>query len=132
MITITINSVDRTSDISQESLSIDMNLTKSPATVTFEMEGVKSSLPTTGQSIVITEDGTDIFAGTIIERAESLTGGQMIQRYQFTAMDGFYEMDRILVTKAYNDTDAVAIIQDIVDNFMSGFTLDAPTTSPTV
>lgn len=109
-----------------------MNLSKSPATVTFEMEGTKSPIPLTGQSITITEGGTDIFNGTIVERADALSGGQMIPRYAFTCMDGFYEMDRVLVTKAYNDTDAVTIIQDIVDNFMTGFTLNAPTTSPSV
>tara|TARA_R100001143_G_scaffold63549_1_gene71782 strand:- start:8933 stop:10462 length:1530 start_codon:yes stop_codon:yes gene_type:complete len=90
------------------------------------------TLPITGQEVVVTEDGTDIFKGTIIERADSLLGGQMVPRYFFTCMDGFYEMDRQLVTKAYNNTDAVTVVDDIVTNFMSGFTLNAPTTSPTI
>lgn len=132
MITITINSVDRTGDVAQESLTISMNLSKSPSTLSFEMEGVKTPVPQTGQTVVLTENGVDLFKGTITERVDALSGGAMVPRYAFTCMDGFYEMDRILVTKAYNNTDAVAIVQDIVNNFMVGFTLEAPVTSPSV
>jgi hypothetical protein len=129
---ITINSIDRTDDIDQESLTLEMNLTKSPSTLSFDMIGVKTPLPTTGLSVVLSEDGTDIFKGTITERSDDLIGGQMLQRYSFICMDGFYEMDRQLVTKAYNDTDAVAVATDIVTNFMTGFTISAPTTSPSI
>jgi len=129
---LTINGVDRTSDISQGSLSLEMQLSKSPSSLSFDMDGIKSPLPTTGQTVMLSEDGTDIFKGTIIERSDSVIGGQMIQSYSFACLDGFYEMDRRLVIKSYNDTNAVAIIQDIVDNFMTGFTLDAPATAPSV
>jgi len=129
---ITINSVDRTNDVAQESLSLEMQLSKSPSSLSFDMEGIKDPLPVTGQSVVLSEDGTDIFKGTIIERSDSVVGGQMLQSYSYVCLDGFYEMDRRLVVKAYNDTDAVSIVQDLVDNFMVGFTLDAPATSPTV
>jgi len=109
-----------------------MQLSKSPSSLSFDMDGIKSPLPTTGQTVMLSEDGTDIFKGTIIERSDSVIGGQMIQSYSFACLDGFYEMDRRLVIKSYNDTNAVAIIQDIVDNFMTGFTLDAPATAPSV
>ena len=129
---ITINSVDRTNDVAQESLSLEMQLSKSPSSLSFDMEGIKDPVPVTGQSVVLSEDGTDIFKGTIIERSDSVVGGQMLQSYSYVCLDGFYEMDRRLVVKAYNDTDAVSIVQDLVDNFMDGFTLDAPVTSPSV
>jgi len=129
---ITINSVDRTLDISQESLSLDMGLSKSPSVLEFSMRGVKSSVPTPGQTVLLTEDGINIFKGTVTEKVEDLVGGQMMPGYRFVAVDGFHEMDRLLVQKAYNNTDATAIVQDLVDNFMSGFTLEAPLTSPTI
>ena len=129
---ITINSVDRTLDISQGSLALDMGLTKSPSVLEFAMVGVKASLPTPGLSIVLSEDGTDIFSGTITERIEDLVGGQMVPGYRFIAVDGFHEMDRLLVQKAYNDTDARSIVSDLVTNFMTGFTLDTPLTSPSI
>lgn len=128
---VTINSINRTSDISQGSLSLSMQLTKSPSTLSFSMEGIKTPIPTTGQTVILSEDGQDLFKGTIVERNDNLSGA-MVQQYRFICMDGFYEMDRRLVQKAYNNTDAVAIVQDIVDNFITGFTLDAPATSPAI
>ena len=86
---LTINGVDRTGDVAQESLSLEMQLSKSPSSLSFEMDGIKSPLPVTGQSVVLSEDGTDIFKGTIIERSDSVIGGQMVQSYSYTCLDGF-------------------------------------------
>lgn len=127
-----IATVDRTNEISQQTLSLDMGLTKSPSVLEFSMVGVKTPLPAPGQAILLTEDGTDIFSGTITERVEDLVGGQMLPGYRFVCMDGFHEMDRILVQKAYSNTDATTIATDLVNNFMTGFTIVAPTTSPTI
>jgi len=132
MLTVTINTVDRTSIISQETLALDRGLTKNPSTLEFEILTSKASLPSLGDTVVLTEDGTDIFKGTITERLDELAGGQMVPVYRYICLDGFQEMDRLLVQKSYSNTDAVSIIQDIVDNFMTGFTLSAPATSPTI
>jgi len=129
---ITINSVDRTLDISQESLSLDIGLSKSPSVLEFAMRGIKSSIPAPGQTVLLTEGGINIFKGTITEKVEELVNGQMMSEYRFIAVDGFHEMDRLLVQKAYNNTNATAVVQDLVNNFMSGFTLDAPFTSPAI
>jgi hypothetical protein len=129
---LTINSVNRTLDIEQESLSPEMTLTKAPAILEFFIKGTKSNIPTLGQTVLLSEDGENIFRGTITERLDTVLAGQMVPGYLFTCTDGFYEMDRRLVQKAYSNTTATAVAQDIVDNFMTGFTLDAPTTSPLI
>ncbi len=129
---LTINAVNRTLDIDQESLAWEMSLTKSPSILEFFIKGVKGSIPTLGQTVVLTEDGESIFKGTITERLDTVIAGQMMPGYQYVCTDGFYEMDRLLVQKAYNATTAGAIATDIVTNFMTGFTIQVPATSPTI
>lgn len=84
-----------------------------------------------GQEITLTEDEETLFKGTIVQRDDEVIGGLLLG-VKITVKDGLHKFDALLVNKAYNDTTAVAVVQDIVDNFSTGFTLEAPATSPSV
>lgn len=130
MITVTINAVNRTSDIAQRSLRYNKTLSKSPGTLTFAIDG-KKTMPTVGQSVLVQVDAVNFFKGVITARAEEIMGGNHA-RYKFTCQDGFFTMDRKLVVKAYNNTTLNAVATDIVNNFTTGFTLDIPASTPTI
>lgn len=130
MITITINAVDRTADIEQGSVSLRQTLSKSPATFSFKIKGLKSQ-PALGQTIVVTEDATDVFKGTITERRHYAIGPVMTG-YEYLCMDGYYTLDQKLVSKAYSNQTAGDIIDDIVTNYGSGISFTPPASSPTI
>lgn len=130
MLTITIESVDRTNDVEKQSLTIQQHLSKQPSTLNFIIKGVKNAL-SLGDSITLTEDSEDIFTGTITDKKAVSLGGVGVA-YEYTAMDGYFQLDRILVSKAYTDTTAVDIVDDIITNYVTGITLDAPTESPSI
>lgn len=130
MLTITINSVDKTNDIAKESLQFQQNLSKQPSTLSFAVVGNKTPLEL-GATVVLTENGEDIFSGTITERTAQATGGLHVT-YQYNAMDGYYQLDRKLVSKAYTDTTVKAILEDIIANYVTGITLDIVDDTPAI
>lgn len=129
-IVIEIATVDRTSDISQQSIKYKQSLSKAPATFSFKIEGNKT-MPNMGDAILVKQDGSNFFRGTITDKNEDMRGGKRVS-YSFMCMDGYYELDRKLVIKAYNNTDVSAVVTDIVNTFTSGFTLDIPASTPSV
>lgn len=130
MLTITINSIDKTNDIAKDSLSFQQNLSKQPSTLSFAVQGNKTPIAL-GSTVVLNEDGDDIFSGTITERSDNSAGGVHVV-YQYTAMDGYFQLDRKLVSKAYTDTTAKAIIEDILTNYVTGITLNIPDVTPAI
>lgn len=130
MITILIESVDRTSDVEKQSISSNQSLSKEPSTFSFTIKGEKTQ-PQMGDSILIQEDSENIFQGTIVEKHAN-TIGNVMTSYDYLCLDGYFQLDRRLVSKAYNDTTANAVITDIVTNFATGLTLSLPASSPTI
>jgi len=130
-VTIEIESVDRTAEVEQLSPSYSQVATKAPGVLRFAMKGSKISLPSLGDDVLMKIGGANEYHGTVVEVKETVLEN-MIPAYQYVCMDGYYALDAQLVSKSYNDTTARAVINDIVTNFASGFTLDMPTTSPTV
>lgn len=129
-IVIEINSVDRSSDIEQDSVTLQQNMTKEPALLYFSIKGEKT-MPLLGQSVVLTEDSVDLFKGVIVERREQVIG-KLVVAYDYVCMDDTHNLDARLVSKAYNDTTAGAVVADIISSFTTGFTLDIPGTTPSV
>lgn len=130
MITITINAVNRTLDIEQGSFSYTQTLSKAPKKIKFRIKGDKP-IPSVGQTVVVQNNASNIFNGVITARNESMLG-QGVLLYTFECQNGYFTMDGKLVIKAYSDTTLGAIATDIVTNFMSGFTISLPATTPTV
>lgn len=127
-----INSVNRTSDIKQESLRYSQTLSKKPAKLTFSMVAGTKTIPSLGQGVVFKLDGVNAyFTGTITARREETIGNEL-KMYHFTCLDGYYILDRRLVIKAYENTTVGAVIEDIVTTYVSGITFTDPTGTPTV
>ena len=129
-VAIIIATVDRTLDIDQRSVSYKQTLSKAPATFSFRIKGNKN-MPLMGDAILVTLDGENFFRGTITDKNEDVIRGRTVS-YSFLAMDGFFELDRKLVIKAYNNSDVGTVMQDIIDTFTTGFTLDSPASTPSV
>lgn len=129
-VTIEIEAVDRTNDIAQSSVRYKQTLSKAPATFSFSIEGNKV-MPEMGDAVLVKLDGDNFFRGTITDRSESMRGS-LKTTYDFVCMDGFYELDRKLVIKAYTNTDVATVMADILTNYTSGFTLDSPVDTPTI
>jgi hypothetical protein len=125
-----IDAVDRTADIEQRSIRYKSTLSKAPATLSFFIKGNKT-IPDMGDSVLFKLDGSNFFTGTITDKAEDIVNGLLVG-YSFVCMDGFFELDRKLVVKAYNNTDVGTVMADIISTFTTGFTLNSPATTPTV
>lgn len=130
MITVTINSVDRTNDIAKFSLQLLQRLSKEPAVVKFSIVG-KKTMPELGDQVTITEDSVAIFTGTITERHATSNGNVMVG-YSFVCVDGYYEFDRKLIKKAYQNQTLGEIAQGIIDESGSSITLSVTSPSPTI
>lgn len=125
-----IETIDRTSDIEQRSLRYKSTLSKAPATLQFSIKGNKT-IPDMGDAVLFKLDGSNFFRGTITDKSEDIVAGRLVG-YSFLCMDGFFELDRKLVVKAYNDTDVLTVMTDIINTFTTGFTLDSPASTPSV
>lgn len=130
MLVITINSIDKTNDVAKDSLQFRQNLSKQPSTLNFSVMGNKTPIQL-GSEVVLTEDGTDIFSGIITERSAKSVGGVHVS-YDYSAMDGYYKLDRKLVSKAYSNTTVKAILEDIINNYVTGITLQIVDDTPTI
>lgn len=127
-----IATVDRTTDIKQDSLRYVKTLSKAPSRLTFSMVAGGKTIPAIGDSVVFKlDDVNTYFSGTITSR-KARTIGNSVVVYSFICQDHYYDMDRKLVIKAYKNTDAGTVINDIVTNFMDGFTFTPPASTPTV
>jgi len=130
MIVITIDGQNRTSSIDQRSVRYKNKLSKAPATLDFAIKG-DTDIPDTGDSILLQQDGDNFFKGTITRRSEKILNGIKVG-YNFFCMDGYYELDRRLVVKAYNNTTVGAVVTDIINTYTTGFTLDIPDDTPAI
>lgn len=116
---VTINGIDRTADIINQTIQITDSINDKQTTCQFTLYDLHSlGIPTTGQEIIITLDsGTRIFAGFLITRRKYNKRGTLVL-YDFTCVDYTYLLDERLVNKSYlgGQTDQ-AIIQDMINNF---------------
>src|SRR5437868_6835141 len=122
MYSVTINGVDRTTDIIAKSIVTEANLTDRQDTCHFDLVN-RSGLgfPINEQEIIITlSDNTKLFGG-ILTKTEFLP----IKQYGQAAMtinanDYVRLLDSNLVHKNYTNMTDAAIIQDILSTYCSG------------
>lgn len=139
MIVITINGSDRTNQILLDSLTITDQLNQSVDTASFEMQRIvdtgRTFKPDLGQTITIVDGATTLFAGVLVEIAESVRSSQEI-RYEVKCKDYTHLLDGKLVVEKYTDMTVTAIIADIVTKYApAGFTATyatCPITAKTV
>jgi len=123
-ITVKINTVDRTSNIKYESLSVVQRLTSQVDTAKFKIikAGDKTFVPSYDDDVEIKDGSTIIFTGKITQIEDdsfSQAGGVV---YNVSCIDNTYEFDKILASKTYEGQTIAYIIDDIVTSYASGFT----------
>jgi hypothetical protein len=121
---VTINGIDRTSQVAAKSLFKTDNLNAQVDTLTFDIEKESSStfFPTLGHEITVVRDGVTIFGGVIVRITES-QAEQLILRYQVECNDFSQYLKRQLVTERYENMTVAAIIDALVADYTSeGFT----------
>lgn len=116
-------SVDHTEDVEYNSLSVARALTSQVDTAKFDIIRPDSSgwSPALLDDVKIFEDGTAIFGGTVIETESEIRGGD-IEVFHVTCKDYSFDLDRQLVADTYENLSVEDIINDIVDNYTTGFT----------
>lgn len=120
---ITINGMDRTSDIISGSIRVEDAINDKTNTCRFQLMDLSSSgMPATDEEVIITlDDDTVLFGGyitSIQQSSISKTGAVMAS---IACIDYIYLLDRNLVHKTYEDMTDEAIIDDIVATYCPGF-----------
>lgn len=115
--------VDRTASIEYTSVRISRALTSQVDTCDFTVvvDETTDWRPTTLDDVKVYEDSAVIFAGTIIEIDEAMSGGT-IQTIQAKAKDYGFDLDRKLVADTYSNTTVQAVIEAIITDYTTGFT----------
>ena len=123
MISIFINGVDRTQYVKKNTISIESVLTKEVDRCNFTIinYGSKVYVPENEQEIIVYDDSDKIFAG-IITRIEEVMDSFKILEYHIECSDYTRLADRRLVAEAYTSQTVEDIIQDIVGDYLTGFT----------
>lgn len=122
MIQIYVADTDRSNHVEQETLGFSQSRTNRETSVTFRMKKKPGrDIPALNATVLLVEDGENIFRGRITERSEWVIDGIMIG-FEYTCKDGTFDFDRLLVAKAFNDTDSHAVAALIIGNYTTGFT----------
>ncbi len=124
-IALQINSVDRTSLIQFEGLSVNQQLTNQRDSASFKIRKNDTITPSLTDDVKI-YDGTEIiFAGVVIKINEELSGvGEKAVVYSCECADYSYIADKLMVSKTYESQTINAIITDIVATYCPGFNAD--------
>jgi len=125
VITIKVNTTDRTEKIDPTSISLNRALTNQADTLSFTVPRTQASdwKPALLDEIeVLDTDGvTQLFAGSIVIIDEQMSLG--VEMVQVQCRDWTFEMDRQLVTAVYEGETIDDIIADINTRFLTGFTI---------
>ncbi len=133
MITIKINSVDRTSLIDWRTFRFDQALTNQIDIVNFNIKRYESKTfkPALLDDVEILDGATKIFGGKIVKSEEVISGMREIIRV--TCKDHSHEMDSRLVVDVFENTTIDAIIESIKNDFLpAGFTTTGVTVTTPV
>lgn len=118
---VTIDGVNRTTDVVAGSITIDDQINDAASTCSFELFNLSSTgFPETDDEVIITlDDGTIIFGGTIksVSYKKLSTGGVGVA---INCVDYTSLFDSHLVRKSYEDMTDAAIIADIVTTYCAG------------
>jgi hypothetical protein len=119
---VTIDGSDRTADVMWEGLDVALSSNDEPDEVSFSLRP-GTTIPTDHQVVTVCLGSADnpIFGGTIrvIERDRRAGFPDPFVRIQ--AQSYLRHFDRRLVTAAYTNTSATAILQDVLDHYTNGF-----------
>lgn len=119
---VSINSVNRTTDILNQTINIEDILNDQQNTLSFVLiDRSGNGIPDTDDTITITlSDSTVIFSG-YVQKVELQKQPNGIVAASVQCLDQAWLLDRNLVHKTYEDMTDKAIIEDIVSTYCSGF-----------
>lgn len=123
---VTIDGNDRTSSVVFNSLRKTDNINQQVDTLDFKVRkyGSLSFVPSLGDEITVTRDGTKIFGGVIVRITEAVEAANILE-YAVQCVDFSQYLKRQLVTERYESQTVSAIISDLV----SKYTTDSFTTN---
>jgi len=116
---ITINSTDRSSYIEWTSLRIKDYLDDKPTTCSFTVKKygtTKTYKPSLTHEVVITFDGTKIFAGIIVKIRDTVSSGKM-QRYYVECVDYTRYLSRLLIPDTFANQTVNQIIASLITDY---------------
>lgn len=120
---------DRYNDLLADSLTIEQALTAEMDSCEFWLRGER---PPLGADVKVYDGSNLLFAGTVV-KVELYDFLQEASRstcvWKVTCFDYTFLLDRYLVNEAYEETDAITIVKDIVKKYCPGFT--CPSSHPT-
>lgn len=124
MITVEINSVDVTDQISQDSLTVTQKITYQVDTASFDVQkaGSKTLTPAYGDTVAIYDGADKIFGGTILSVSETPLTGPAGIFFKVKCVDHTYEMDKLMAARTYENTSIPDIIDDLISSYTTGFT----------
>ena len=123
-LTLTINGTDRTDQVNWTSLKKMDVLTKEPDRLEFQIRnyGSKTYRPALVDEVILTDSGTKIFGGNVVETHETSSG--LLKFFDVVCTDYQRLMDQKLVNKTYTGQTVAQIISDFITNYLpAGFTM---------
>lgn len=134
MITVAINSVDRTSNVKFNSIRKTDNLNQKVDILEFVIRKYGTSVtytPELNHEVVVSRDGTTIFGGVIVRIEETIRAANLLE-YKVICNDYSQYLKRELVTERYESMTVQDIVSDIITNYTSGFTTANVVVGPTI
>ena len=122
MISVKINTVEKSQEIVMESLAVTLNLTANVDTATFTIRkyGSKTTVPNFNDDIEIYDGTNKIFGGKIIKVNDYVESGADGVVYNVECVDHSWELNKRLVSATYENMTIADIVADIVANFSTG------------
>lgn len=119
---ITIASIDRTSDVLNNTLVIEDTINDQQNTCNFAfIDRSGNGMPNTDDEITITlDDGTKLFGGYIV-KVDIAKKGVGVPMAIISCIDRVWLLDRNLVHRTYQNMTDKAIIEDIISRYCAGF-----------
>jgi hypothetical protein len=122
MITVEINSVDVTTTILGESLSVDTSITNQVSSASFEIRkyGDATYVPAIDDQVDIYDGATKIFTGNIMNFDEALEAPGAL-RYTIQCASSSWKLDSLLVARAYQNKSIAQILTELIAEFAPDF-----------
>lgn len=117
-VVVTIEGVDRTESVVFNSVRKTDNLNQQVDTLDFKVRkyGSLTYVPSLGDEVIMTKDGTRIFGGVVVRIVENLKSAKILE-YKVQCNDYSQFLKRELVTERYENQTVGYIIADLVANY---------------
>lgn len=122
-VSLTIDGTERSALVNFESLRRSNRLNETADQLSFSIKrgGNNNYTPSAGDEVVLTINSVKEFGGVIVRVQDKLLSSKLVE-YKVTCKDHTHTIDRKIVTETYENTTVEAIIQDVIDNYTTGFT----------